>query len=105
MSNRPKYLNVGTVSSIEPLMVVVGGLFILFRLREISINLAFGRVEKCGYDLLSPVLYWHLIAGMNSLNLRKRWNIIWIQNDTSARREWTIGYIINVDEKQERTQN
>ena len=39
VNNSPKYLNVGTVSSVLPLMVIVGGLVILFRLREISINL------------------------------------------------------------------
>ena len=39
MSNRPKYFNVGTLSSIWPLIVIIGGLFILLRLREISINL------------------------------------------------------------------
>ena len=40
MSNRPKYLDVVTVSSIWPLLIV-GRLFIsiLFRLHEISINL------------------------------------------------------------------
>ena len=39
VSNSPEYLNVGTVSSVLPLMVIVGGLVIMFRLREISINL------------------------------------------------------------------
>ena len=36
VSNRPKYLNVGTL---WPLIVIVGGLFILFCLCEININL------------------------------------------------------------------
>ena len=39
MNNSPRYLNVGTVSSVLPLMVIVGGLVILFHLREISIDL------------------------------------------------------------------
>ena len=35
VNNSPRYLNVGTVSSALPLMVIVGGLVILFSLREI----------------------------------------------------------------------
>ena len=34
-------------------------------------ELTFGRVKKRGCNLSSPVLYWHLSPGMNSLSLRK----------------------------------
>ena len=47
VSNWPECLNVGTLSSICPLIVIVEGLFILFRLREITINL---HLEACGYN-------------------------------------------------------
>ena len=54
-SNRPKYLNIGTVSSIWPLMVIARGLFILFRLCEISMNLYLEGLRSV--DAIYPVLY------------------------------------------------
>ena len=46
VSKRPKYLNIARVSSICPKMVIVGGLFILFCLNEISINLHLERLRN-----------------------------------------------------------
>ena len=54
-SNRPKYLNVETVSSVWPLMVIAGGLFILLRLREISMNLHLEGLRNM--VAIYPVLY------------------------------------------------
>ena len=54
-SNRPKYLNVGTVSSVWPLMVIAGGLFILVRLHEISMNLHLEGLRNM--VAINPVLY------------------------------------------------
>ena len=63
-----------------------------------------------GYNLPSTVLCWHLSAGISGWSLRteycdtREYHLhVAIRNDTSVKRKWTIGYIINVDENQERT--